>query len=468
MRKMNKLKALLIFPPMTIFKGRELKKSCPPLGLAYIAAYLRENGYSVTILDTVAEGFNTEELLPEGCLRYGLNEASIKERIRDIQPDVVGVSCLFSFLEESMYNVCRLAKEVDPEVHTVVGGAHPTALPEKILADRSIDFVVLGEGEEVFLRLLEALQTGGDLNGIGGLGFKARKKTHINLKDRCWIKDLDLLPFSARDLLPMEKYQDIGVAHGTLIRKPYTSVVTSRGCPWNCIFCSVSLIQGQKFRTRSVSSILQELTELVNGQGIREIYFEDDSLLADRQRALGIFDGIIDRKLDLVWSTPNGISVDHLDEELLKKMKNSGCYNISLAIESGSQYVLDKIIRKPLKLDRVPSLVDFARKIGIAVNGFFIIGLPGETKEMIWQTIDFAETLALDNLGFFIATPYPGTRLLKECQRKGLLVKNAPYLKYRFSKGVIRTKDFTPEWLEEIRSVEWKRITDKNLVQKAF
>jgi magnesium-protoporphyrin IX monomethyl ester (oxidative) cyclase len=221
---------------------------------------------------------------------------------------------------------------------------------------------------------------------------------------------------------------------------------------------------GRKFRARSSQKVLEEIELLVDKYGIKELAFTDDNLTLDRERALNIFDGMKERDFDLVWVAPNGIALYAIDEELIEKMKESGCYSLYLPIESGVQEVLDKIIRKPIRLERVRRIVKKIKEFDIETVGMFIIGFPGETLDQMKQTIDFAQSLDLDYVSFSIATPYPGTDLYEIAKENGYLVNDFTEedLIYGFGKGHIKTPEFTPEEVLRLRKEGWQRINFDN------
>lgn len=412
-------KVLLVMPPATI-SGEYTKEIQPPLGLAYIAACL-ENDYEVRIIDAACLGWDREQKEPDGRITYGLPLSEVRDMIRDYQPDVVGVSCLFSMQYQNAHRVCAAAKEAGSGIITVMGGAHPTALPELTLKDANVDYVILGEGDFSFKELLDALRRSQDLRKIDGLAFRDEGGVVVNPKTK-FIEDLDCIPFPARHLLPMEAYFRINLPHGVSTRfSPNTPVITSRGCPAHCTFCSIHGIWGYKYRGRSAQNIIQELKLLKDTYGVKEIQFEDDNLTFDKKRALELFEGMVNEKLGLAWTTPNGVSMWNLDPELLAKMKESGCYRLCLAIESGDQKMLTDTIKKPLQLGRVTELLGWINAYGFETDAFFVVGFPEETREQLMNTFAFASRLKVDNVTFYLAAPYPGTELYRICKEGGYL-----------------------------------------------
>jgi magnesium-protoporphyrin IX monomethyl ester (oxidative) cyclase len=259
----------------------------------------------------------------------------------------------------------------------------------------------------------------------------------------------------------MDKYFAINRPHGTVAhRSPNTSLITSRGCPARCVFCSIHTVWGRKFRARSPENVLGELELLVRDYGVREVHFEDDNLTFDRARAKAIWNGMIERKLDLAWAAPNGLATYTLDEELLELMRASGCYRLHLAVESGDPDVLRDIIHKPLRLDMVTRVVSAARRLGLAVDAFFVVGFPGETLAQIRRTFAFARSLDVDSASLFIATPYPGTELEAICRAEGYLPPETSFDALRVRRGSISTSEFTGAELERMvtRELLWQKL----------
>jgi magnesium-protoporphyrin IX monomethyl ester (oxidative) cyclase len=426
-------KVMLIAPPMT-FLPFEKPRVVAPLGVSYIAAFLEKNGQRVKILDAVASGWRTKQTVHRGgqpFVRVGLAPSEIREEVSAWKPDVVGISCLFSSQAHNAHEVARLVKSVDKDITTVFGGAHPSVLPQKTLQDPNVDFVVIGEGELTMLELVNSL---GDTNRypkILGLAFKRKGEFSLN-PPRPFIEDIDTLPFPARHLLPMEEYFRAAAGHGAAERKSrFTSMITSRGCPRNCIFCSIHTVWGHRWRPRSPERVLEEIELLVKDYGVEEIHFEDDNLTLNPKRMEAICDGIMERGLDISWATPNGVDINTLDRDLLKKMKLSGCYWLCFGLEHGDPYFRSKVIGKTISGEHAKNVVRWANELGMWTNGFFIIGLPGETPETVGKTLRFAKELDLDFASFFIATPYPGTRLYELATSEGYIVGEPDWSGYK-------------------------------------
>jgi len=374
------MRILLIQPPYDLFDDDE-RQAMPPLGLAYIAAVLERDGHEVRILDCVAEDFYRLTPLPKGRRRHGLGDQELADAIRDFRPGLVGVSCLFSAQAPVSHHVCKLVKETDPRIRTVMGGAHPSAVPEVVLADSYVDIVAIGEGEMTIQRLARSLEAGAfPPADPAGLAFRDGDTISVHPQQQ-YLADLDSLPLPARHLLPMERYFAYRSPHGAYVKRhPCTNMVTSRGCPARCCFCSIHTVWGHKFRWHSAERVIDEMEQLIGVYGVREIQFEDDNLTLNKRRMKMICQAMIDRKLDLTWTTPNGAALWALDDELITLMRATGCYHITIAVESGSQDVLNNIIHKPLDLKRVEPIVKACRKAGMGISAFFVVGFPGESK----------------------------------------------------------------------------------------
>jgi len=440
-------KILLIQPPYSIWPG-ESKIAQPPLGLAYIAAVMENEGYTIKIIDSPLEGYEQEVKLQDGRYRYGLNIDQIMEKVKGFSPEIVGISCSFSTLFDTVCEISRAIKEYNSNIKICVGGAHPTAVPGEMVEKKEFDFVIIGEGEIRFKKLVRVLPEGGDFSKIDGLCYKINGKSRLNPATD-YIQNMDEIPFPARHLLNMEKYFEIHRPQGVSTKSNRgTTLITSRGCPANCVFCSIHGIWGKKFRAHSPEYVVSEIEHLIERYSIKELVFEDDNLTFDIERAEKIFDLMIEKGLNLQWKTPNGIALWRLTENLIIKMRKSGCYQTSFAIESGNEHVLHSIIKKPLDLTKVKNFVNITKSQGILTYGFFVVGFPGETFEQMEDSFKYALNIGLDKAIFVIATPYPGTKLYDICLEKGYLVHNYSYKNLITRKANIKTPEFTPKQLE--------------------
>ncbi len=442
-------KVLLFIPPAFTFKDDIDVNPLPPLGLGYLAAVLEIAGIEVKVVDCLMEGWKDRVEVGENIIRIGLPFDRIEAIIKDYGPDIVGVNSLFTKQRDNAHKIYEAAKHVDSNIITIAGGAHPTVLPELVLADRNVDFVVLGEGEDTLLGLVGVIEGKGSISGLDGIGYKENGQINILPKTK-FIADLNSLPFPARHVLNMEKYYGLKASHGTRRKKRFSPIITSRGCPAKCTFCSAHKVWGRVFRQRSPENVIAEMKQIKERYGIEEIMFEDDNTTLNVKRAEKIFDLMIEEKLNLVWDTPNGVAAFALNESLIDKMKASGCYKMNLALESGNQYVLDNIIKKPLKLDRARRLVRYAQSIGLDVGIYLIMGVPGETKGQIWDSFYLAKELGVYEPFISVATPYPGSELYDICQKKKYIPDDFSLDDLFIRSFSISTEDWTGEELREI------------------
>lgn len=442
-------KVLLFIPPAFTFKDNMDVNPLPPLGLGYLGAVLENAGIEVKIVDCLLEGWHDRVDIEKNLIRVGLPFERIEEIIRSFGPDMVGVNNLFTRQRENAHQIYALAKKANSGIITVAGGAHPTVMPELVLDDKNVDYVVLGEGDKTIIDLVGVIEGRKEISALDGIGYKENGQIKIIPKTK-FIEDLDKLPFPARHLLNMEGYFGLKHSHGTRKKKRFSPIITSRGCPAKCTFCSAYRVWGRKFRQRSPENVIAEMKEIKAKYGIEEIMFEDDNTTLNVKRAERLFDLMIEERLNFVWDTPNGVAAFALNESLIDKIKKSGCYQLNLALESGNQQVLDNIIKKPLKLEKSKQLIQYARKIGLDVNIFLIIGMAGETKEQIWDSFRLAEELEIYSPFISIATPYPGSELYDICREEKYIPDDYSLDDLFIRSFSISTPDWTCEELKDI------------------
>lgn len=412
-----------------------------PYNLCLLAAVLeRENRYEIKVIDALAEALSIEEF---------------ENRIRDEQPDFVGISVLMDFYSYTGHMAAKIVKKINSNIITALGGVHATANPELNVQDRNYDYVMCGEGEEMLPQLLCFI------NGVQkevpkGVWY-IRSGQIINGGRADLISNLDDYPLPAYHLIDYSQYS-MRAERKSLdgpAAYPYARILTSRGCPYNCCFCQVDKIAGRKFRPRSARNILSEIDWLVRTYGVKSLIFDDDNLLTDRKRAIEIFKNL--EKYKLSWKMI-ATAAFLLDDELIELMKKSGCVYVDIAIESGTERILHEIIKKPLKLEKAVAVTRKLKEEGIYVAANFIIGFPGETWEEIRQTIKFAEELNADYIKLFNAVPLPGTRLYEMAKEQGALVKNFHSENVNWRNASIETNEFTARDVSILRAYEWDRI----------
>jgi len=359
----------------------------PPLGIMYIAAYLeKRTNYKVEILDTQVEQ-----------LKYN----QIKEEIKKRNPDIIGITAM-TFTIIDVIKTAKIAKEINPNIKIILGGPHVIIYPEETINIPEVDFVVLGEGEQVIKQLLDNISNPDKLKKIKGIVFKENDKI-INTGRTEFITNLNVLPFPARHLTPYKKYFSIVSSN-----RPVTTMFTSRGCPYRCLFCDRPTFE-KFFRARSAKNVVDEMEECKK-MGIKEIFIYDDTFGVDRQRVIDICKEIIKRNLKIFWDVRTRVNT--VDTELLKKMKKAGCQRIHYGVEAGTQKILN-VLRKGITLEQVEKAFEWTKRAGIETAGYFMIGSPTETKEDILKTIKFMKKLNPDYVHITITTPFPATDLYR-------------------------------------------------------
>ena len=437
---MKKAKVLLFSPNL---KGMDdgVNRIQPSLGVMLIAAMLEREGHDVRIHDSALEGWDHRILVDKKKKKVmiGQSDDDIKKVISNFSPDVVAISVLFSNFLNSAHDIARLAKEVNPKIKTVLGGNHisnaaidyqfaikdpnsnlPTSIED--LENPFIDFAMIGEGETPICKLVDCIiNNRNDYDNVPGLIRKiGEKKYHINPKSEK--HDLNLLPRPARHLVNMEGYFKIGAFQSAKARSDRVlSIMCSRGCPEKCTFCTTPQMWGSNVRWRTVENIMSEIKQDVKDYNIGEIQFLDDTLTINKKNLYALSKEL--GKLGLPWCTPNGTKVNYhlkVQEEMYKAMSDGGCYQITLACESGNQRVLDDLINKRLEISSVYPAIERAKKAGMLVHTFWILGYPGETYEEMQNTVNFAMNSGADSFGFAILNPLPGTPIYRKVMKEGL------------------------------------------------
>ena len=361
----------------------------PPLGIGYISSYLKKQGHEVRFIDG---------------LNLNLTPDEVVEKVGDYP--VVGVTVLTAFYLQAK----EITKKLKEKGKIVIwGGVHPTVLPRESMDEGGADYAVVGEGELTIAELISSIEHNISIEGIKGIYGKNKTTPFV---PREFIKNLDELPFPDWEAMDPRKYQK--APHGALIKNfPVAPVTTSRGCPYECKFCVSPRFWGRQIRFRSPENVLAEIEHLTKDFGVREIHFEDDNLTLLRPHIEKICRLILERKIKISWATPNGIRADKVDEDLLRLMKKAGCYYVVFGVESGNQDILDNI-KKHETLADIEKAIRLAAKVGLMTQGFFILGLPGETEETIKNSIEFAKRVPLDRAQFLLLDLLPGSELWEE------------------------------------------------------
>jgi len=462
------MKALLIRPPQ-MSPNMEFPagpRSGLPLGLLYIASVLEKEGIEVEIFDALVE-FDLDYLdLNQKWVHFGSSWEEIKKIIQKSEAEIIGINNPFSTQLKPALKVAALAKEALPESLVVVGGPHASVAPETFLYDsKEIDMVVGGEGEYTMPRIISWIKGQEDVSNIAGVAYRKNGKIKVN-PPAPHIQDLDNLPLPAYHLLNMERYfelERLGYSPRVTFSYPGSeravSVITSRGCPFNCTFCSIHPHMGNRWRFHSAEYVLDHLRYLVSEYGVKHIHFEDDNLTLNKKRFETLLDGLLEENINITWDTPNGVRADTFDQTLLEKCKASGCTYLVVGVESGDQFTLNSIIKKKLDLKTVGRVAQDCKTVGIDLHAFFIIGFPGEKKKNLKATLEYALDLK-KKFNVFphlnLAYPQIGTELFKICEEKGYLtapLNPKTYSNWRGDKLerlMIETEDFKVKDLYEL------------------
>jgi len=405
-----------------------------PLGICSLAAMLRQHGYEVEISDPHIECFQHDRRATD----VDTLKQTIVRHIEQADYDLLGISTFYIYAYQWGHYIAEVSKRRHPNVPVVMGGGYPSLIREKVLEDKHIDYVVVGEGEMIFSDLLRALDGGTSPQDIRLEGILHRWNGY---REACrrenFIAQVDALPFPAGDLVDVEKYMQFA-------GKRQLIVITSRGCPYSCTFCNSFESWGRCFRKRSPENVLEEVDYLMASFSVEEVLFVDDNMTIDKNRFMQIAAGLKERAI--TWSTVN-ISSFAMDQEMLRAMKDSGCRQTCISVESAVPSTL-KAMRKPVDLEKTKMLLDTARAIGLQCRICFITGLPYDTKEDMLTTFAYAEELPSDWNQFSILIPYPGTDIFRYCQDRDYFVeKDLDLSQFTQRHGFLQTEHWDREWV---------------------
>ncbi|MFH0863184.1 MAG: radical SAM protein [Candidatus Altiarchaeota archaeon] len=400
-------RVLFVVPPS---KGDYGRPGYPHIGISYLVASLREDGVESDAVD----------------MRLGTGIGSVIARAKKFKPDIVGVTT-YTLEYLRSYEVINALKEA-LDLPLVAGGPHVSVMGDDLMAKTGADYAVVAEGENTILSLCREEPP----DGIENLIWRGKEGIVRNKKAQP-IRDLDALPYPAYDVFDLDAYDNKQIP-----------IVSSRGCPYQCVYCSIRLTMSCTWRPRSPENVVGEIRKWYD-RGYRDFQFTDDNFTLDMERAGKICDMIIDERLDIKWDLRNGVRVDRVDKPLLKKMKDAGCFFVAFGIESGNQKVLDAM-KKGITLEQVTKAVHAAKSVRLRASGFFIIGTPEETYETAMDSVKFAKGLPLDETRFYNAMPYPGTEFYEWVAKNGTFLEPMEsYLNGRShqrSAPVFETKEF--------------------------
>ncbi len=431
------MRVLLTLPPgihdLEIYRVTGL--TAPPLGLAYIAAILERDGHRVKILDTPTLKMDLDTWV---------------QNIKSWSPDIIGFSILTPTAPKAYVAARKIKEEID-DIILVAGGQHPTYMWSETL-DNGFDIIVRGEGEITARELIKTIDKHGmdpaELRRVAGIVFRDKHGKIVATRERPLIYNLDVLPWPARHLLPMDKYtlfgKKIRVAH----------IMASRGCPYGCIYCTTSYYWGRRIRYRSPRNVAEEIEFLVDKYRVEHVVFTDDELTANRRFVYGLIEEMKKRGLDIGFAC--GARVNHMDKDFMKFLYNNGCVALYFGVESGTQRILDKI-GKMISLDQVRKVFRWKREIGGFATASFILGFPWETIDDMKKTVELAIDIDPDYAQFTVLTPYPGTPLFDYAMRYGL-IEDWNWEHYTTLRPVMRGFKFTREQVAKMLKYAYRKF----------
>jgi len=472
------MKVLLINPPFHRLKG--FGHTYYPLGLGYLCAVANRLGVEARIYNAEtpdineklnhAENYN-QKIKSHKKYTDALNDSEhyvwkeINDVISSYHPDVVGITVMTAKYASAL-KISEIVKSINGgHIKTVWGGPHPTICTKEVIGEPLVDFVVLGEGEETFEELLMELKRGEDNFGkIKGLAYKTNGILRVN-PVRELVQDLDKLPSPDREnILYPERY----------FPNSFGNMITLRGCPFLCGYCSAKSIWSRKVRYRGIDSIILEIRLIKERYGSRDFYFWDDSFTLNRDRVAAICNRLINEALNISWGCTT--RVDLLDEEILLLMKKAGCDYISIGIESGSERIL-KIVEKDITIKQIKAAVEMIKMSKIPFEAFFMIGFPDETREDIEKTFQLMKEMDGGTVCFSIFTPYPGSAQFETAKRYGLIPEKINWSDYShqssenyFVKDISREqfKEYVDRFSKWVDSKNTKDLNVTRLFSKAF
>ena len=417
-----------------------LGRRLPPLGLAYVAAALEKADFQVEILDNY---------LLKKPIDY------VKRETKRLAPEIVGITC-GSVTYRRCIETAKAVKEVLPSCKVVVGGWHPSYMPDSMLQHPEIDYVIMGEGERAIVELANSITKGEDNSAIAKIsGVAYRHKGKMVKNEPSLISDLDQVPFPARHLLPMHLYLR---KMEFLDANPVDTMNVIRGCPYNCAFCETKRLWGSRCRAFSPSRVVDELNHLVDKYGSKGIYFIGDNFTIHKKRTIELCK-MLKSELHLEWICDT--RVDLISRDLLKEMKAAGCRTIWFGVESGSPHILRKL-NKGVSLHQVIQAFKLCREEGIQISCSLMLGIPGESVNDMKATFKFAKKLNPDWCQFNIFVAYPGSALYDEVMANGLYDRVEDFVAY------VKTEDFDYDFLLKLQRQFHKDFyrTPKRILRK--
>ena len=404
------MKVLLLNPPMNYGAYNQagrlyVDKSYPPLGLGYVAAVLEKDGVNVKLIDMIDTPFEDAERI-----------------LRKEKPNVVGISCNLTDFRWGAFKLAQIVKRVDSNTVVIMGGSHATHMYKQILENFSVDFIVRFEGEFTFLELVKALELNSDVGNVKGIAYRSEEGAVKKNEDRPPIAGLDVLPFPAQHFFNPENYihysSPIRFKGKKVNKLKSRNLMASRGCPFNCRYCSVTRYWRGYCRLRSVKNVVDEMEMLHEHYGINHFNFFDDTFTFKPERVIVICKEIIRRKMDVCWECVT--RVDYVTKEMLSWMKKAGCLSISYGVESGSPSVL-KAINKKHSRSQIAKAFQMTHEAGILAYILLMVGNPNESDSSIDETIELLRAIKPDKIRTTLTMVYPATDLYQTCKKTGFI-----------------------------------------------
>lgn len=399
----------------------------PPLGVAFIAGVLRKNHHDVTIID---DYFSKNKI------------HRFAKTIVALSPDIIGVS-VTTPLAKTALEISAFIKTINKNIKIIFGGVHPTLFPKETVENESVDYVVYGEGEETITELLAAIERSCDLSRIPGIAYKDNGQAVIT-STRSLIRDLDSIPFPAYDLLPMRKYSS-----PQLSQRPFSSMMTSRGCPYRCIYCDAHVVFGRTYRFYSPCRVMDEIQYLIDTFHVKGLMFKDSEFTLNVARVEQICDLMIRDKTPVQWCC-NG-RVGGLNMGILKKMKKAGCRLIQYGVESGDQKILD-ILKKQITIEQVKQTFQMSKKAGLKTAANFMVGNPHENQESLVKTRSLIKEINPDYCNFTFITPFPGTELYRMARENNWLIDDLDCLSMKLDQCVMNATEISVGELKQAKA----------------
>ena len=396
------MKVLFIVPPEKTYIGASSHKSVdhkrehrPRLGILSVATYLKLNRPDI-------------EFRFLDCLALEMEYSDLEREVQDFKPDLAGITCLtFTYID--CLQTSSIVKKANPETKVCLGGFHVALYPEESLAQKDVDFVICGEGEQTMLDLVNHLDKGiPEVAGILGLGYKDKENQFLN-SNRPVIENLDDIPFPDYDLIDINLYSHVLGKGGINL-----ALESARGCPFGCVFCD---IRHSKFRYRSAEAIVGEIERLVS-KGVHSFFTVDDNLTVNKKRVIKMCDMIVERKLKIDFKVSS--RVDTVDEKVLYHLKRAGCSRLSIGIESSKQKYLD-FLGKNVTVGKIIKTIQSAHKVGLPIFAYIMLGLPDQTREEMMEEVKFLKRYKVEYASFSVCTIYPKTLLYYQCLENGQL-----------------------------------------------